>query len=112
ASSRGPSRDHAAEKISGWVPAQGRDDTEFLDAWGRWSFSIWQGELAPFERSSHGLLASNRCTGEICPDGQLESPHPDLPLNASGRSLSLKGRGRAGGRGEGRTGRARGEKGL
>ena len=32
----------------------------------------------PFEHGSHGLLASNRSSGAICPAGLLEAPHPAL----------------------------------
>ena len=43
--------------------------------------------------STQGLLTSNRTTGPICPAGQLEAPHPDLPLNASGRPSPTRGEG-------------------
>jgi hypothetical protein len=39
----------------------------------------------PFEHSSHGLLASNLSTGEICQEGQLEAPHPSLRATFSPR---------------------------
>ena len=52
--------------------------------------------------SPQGLLTSNRSTGPICPAGQLEAPHPDLPLNASGRPSPHKGRGGAGAEAPGR----------
>src|SRR5690606_30053106 len=51
------------------------------------------GGFAPFGHSPHGLLASNRSTGTICPAGRLEAPHPVILLNAELLSLSRKGRG-------------------
>ena len=45
--------------------------------------SLW-GE--PFERSSHGLLPSNRATGSICPSERAEAPRAGarrpLPVGA------------------------------
>ena len=37
----------------------------------------------PFEYGSHGLLASNRSSGAICPAGLLEAPHPALRATCS-----------------------------